>query len=340
MSLPHPRCGRRKDAAGTVSDSHRHYRVYGLRLCANVSLPELVPDSFEERDIAVCVVADPSGVLVPFTEWVERERFTTNLGCDLVIYDAGTAKVLRWEGKCDFYVDPLRGKVTILPRPETPMSWVTTTLYGMVLAFVLHVLGRPSFHGSAVAIPGGAVAFLAESGTGKSTLAARLAHSGLPLITDDVVALRPFNGGFAVQPAFPWISLSEESVKGVFGAAVVPAGTFVNGDKLRMPLNGSWGTFCSEATPLRALFVLNRRAPTTSVDRERVSPAEAVRLLTENTLCLPFLRGDALQRHMSAAASIVAQIPVWRLQFPGTFAPSKQLFDWITSAARQPKAVA
>lgn len=316
-----------------------HYGVYGLRVCSNASLPQLAHASFSTRDLLLRVVL-PGESGPPFPAGARlRVRFPTNAGCDLLVYDAGDAHILRWDGKCDFFIDPDGAEVVIAPRPGINPEWVRSLLYGMVLAYVLHMRGVPNLHGSAVATPGGAIAFLAESGTGKSTLAARFAHAGFPLMTDDVLALQTRADGFVAQAGFPWISLSLRSVEGVLNRNEVPKATFLSGDKYRLPLDGTWGSFGATTAPVVGIFILTRGATSSDPKPQRISQTQALSVLVENTLCLPFLRPDAVQRHLRAAASVAAQVRVWRLPFPGTFARTEQLIETVMSAVRQPGAV-
>lgn len=62
-------------------------------------------------------------------------------------------------------------------------------LAGSVHAAIACLNGLYPFHGSAIAVGGGVVAFAGPSGAGKSTLVAALARRGLPLHGDDTLIL-------------------------------------------------------------------------------------------------------------------------------------------------------
>ena len=68
----------------------------------------------------------------------------------------------------------------------------------LVLPFASALQGAVVLHASAVALPAGVHAFVAASGTGKSTLAAQLMARGLPRVADDLTACRAFKGGVRV----------------------------------------------------------------------------------------------------------------------------------------------
>lgn len=77
-------------------------------------------------------------------------------------------------------------------------------LWGTVYGAVAWLNGLAVLHASAVSTAGGAIAFTAPSGGGKSTMAAMLAREGLPLVCDDTLALAPSSAGpLAIPDAKP-----------------------------------------------------------------------------------------------------------------------------------------
>ena len=68
-----------------------------------------------------------------------------------------------------------------------PMELVRADLLGGVFSVALHLQGLLCLHGSGVGIDGTAVAFLANKGGGKSTLATAMCDGGATLVTDDML---------------------------------------------------------------------------------------------------------------------------------------------------------
>src|SRR5262249_30711615 len=95
-----------------------------------------------------------------------------------------------------FYTDGVRLVVERCGR-EVWCDWpnhytledACTYLLGPVMGFVLRLRGVTCLHASAVSLVESAVALVGFPGAGKSTTAAAFAHSGFPVIADDVVAL-------------------------------------------------------------------------------------------------------------------------------------------------------
>lgn len=92
-----------------------------------------------------------------------------------------------------------------------------TYLLGPVIGVVLRRHGVLAIHASAVVIAGGAWALLGPGGSGKSTLAAAFAFAGLPVLTDDILALRREGEEWMASPAHRGIRLWEDSARLVAG---------------------------------------------------------------------------------------------------------------------------
>lgn len=301
---------------------HLHYKVYGQHLCSSLELPALTTAVFNARDLQFHHFppqeygVDSRGQLIA--------HLSTDIGCDLNVFHEEYGYLLRWEGRCDFVVSEDGKTITAHPLAGTSSHWVQCMIYGMILSFALHLRNIGNLHGSAVEIDGHAVAFLAEPGTGKSTLAARLAKSGHTIFTDDVVVLIRNENGYELQPGFPHMSLSAESLKSVVGMDN-PGGRYpLIGDKYRIPIDGTWAQFATEPKPISAIFHIERDERNVGVEVTRVSTVEAIGLLTHNTLCLPFLPSSAVATHLKFAKEISQVVPIYRLSYAGGW---RQLAD-------------
>jgi hypothetical protein len=99
--------------------------------------------------------------------------------------------LLRFPQLADFLVSADACTVTCIPVPEVPEGTARHLYLNQVLPLVLSKLGKLVFHASAVEIGSHAVAFVGESGRGKSTLAASFAVSGCRFLTDDGLVVEP-----------------------------------------------------------------------------------------------------------------------------------------------------
>jgi hypothetical protein len=110
-----------------------------------------------------------------------------------------------------FDVDSQGSEITWYTHEKASEENVRALLLGPVLALAHHQSGRLCLHGSAAAIDGDAIAFLANKYQGKSTLALALALSGARLISDDAV-LVDISGPMQVLPGVHSIRLWEDSL--------------------------------------------------------------------------------------------------------------------------------
>ena len=322
--------------AQQLEQRHRHYVVYGQRLCSDLPLRELPRDQFQVRDIEFRTAHDngAGGLLDAPARLLTRR--STNLDCDLSVYatslDSGggsTGYLLRWEGRCDFQVSADGDQIVCQAAPGTALGWVTASLYGIVLSFALHLKGVGNLHASSVVLPGGAVGFLAQPGSGKSTLAASFAQAGYSFLTDDVLALSEEGESINALPGFPFVSLNAQEVEYIWRGASPVDRLPLNQEKCRIQLNGSAEAFCAEAVPLKGIYLLERGEETSAVEISRLSLKEAIPRLLEETNALPLLPRETLSRHFAFVSRLVSRVPVWRLSYPSGLGHLKQVNDTV-----------
>lgn len=177
--------------------SWTNYTAFGLRIASELNLPELIlaaPEAVEDVVIRQADLTAWSGQLEQANFVMLDERFMFRI--------PGTAIYAVREGK--------EIEVSIFPGadPDTVRLFVLGTCMGVLL------LQRRIFpiHGSAVVIGGRAYAFVGESGTGKSTLAAAFRQAGYQMVSDDVIAVKAMASAAIVYPAYPQQKLGLESL--------------------------------------------------------------------------------------------------------------------------------
>lgn len=97
--------------------------------------------------------------------------------------------LLRFRDCGELVVSADLDEVLVRRDPSGRADLLPVLLAGTGTAFLLALLGKTVLHASAVAVQGSALAFVGESGQGKSTLAALLCTAGAELITDDVLVV-------------------------------------------------------------------------------------------------------------------------------------------------------
>jgi hypothetical protein len=193
-------------------------------------------------------------------------------------------------------------------------------LLGPVSSFMLHQVGFPNLHASAVVTPWGACAFLGPSTLGKSTLAARLLRAGARLLTDDILPLHWAENGVYGLPGAPMMKLWPATARHALGIADDLPRLTGSTDKRLLDLHQHERAFEDRATYLRAIYVPDRYDPKrqgrTDVAIETLGPRDAVLTLLSQTFRGHYLHPHELGSLLDRYAGLARQVRVARLRLP------------------------
>ncbi len=241
--------------------------------------------------------------------------------------------LLRFPDLADFQVSADAHAVTGYPVPGVSEGTVQHLYLNQVLPLVLSKLGKRVFHASAVEIDEGAIAFAAESGRGKSTLAASFAVNGFRFLTDDGLVLEPSGDDFEVLPSHPSIRLWADSEAALIqpGTETAPAVSYTS--KARF-LAGERVRYRDQPRPLRrAYFLGDGRAETVTFARLR--PAEALVEWVKHSFLLDIEERPRLASHFDQVASLANRPIHYRLDYPRRFDDLAQVRAAIVEHARE-----
>lgn len=217
--------------------------------------------------------------------------------------------MLRFSGIADFEVDA-SGEVTCTPVPENGQVW--RSIYEQqVQPLLLSLRGEQVFHGGAIAVGGEAVAFLAPSGKGKSTLTTAFARRGHAFLSDDCLHLDLSGSRVHVHPQAAHVRLWEDS------AAELGEGSasYVAGSPKPRLAAGERLPHCDRALPLSRIYLLGEgevEVPTITP----LSPSQALIGLTANAFVLDIKNPEVLRRNLQAGARLVGEVPIRQLDYP------------------------
>ena len=183
----------------------------------------------------------------------------------------------------------------------------------LVLPLALQALGQEVLHASAVAFEAGAVAFCAESGTGKSTVAYSLARRGHPPCADDAVAIGPGPRGPELIP-LPFALRLRPASADYYGEEDGPA-------EVRHPVN---------RRPVAAICVLQRGEEGSEVSR--LSRAEAFPALLAHAYSFGLGDESRRRRMMQHYLSLASEIPVFRVVLAHGLSTLPDTLDEIEAA--------
>jgi hypothetical protein len=253
-------------------------------------------------------------------------------------YRVGSGYLLRFPELADFEVSPDGLDVTCLPAPEVSEATSQHLYLNQVLPLALSKRGKLVFHASAVEVGDGAIAFVAESGRGKSTLAASFAVSGFRFLTDDGLVVEPAADGFQVLPSHPSIRLWADSKEALIapGVEMAPAlsftckARFLAGDEVR---------FCDRPKPLRQVYFLGDGSAAT-LRFERLSPAQTLLEWVKHSFLLDVEEQSLLAAHFDQVADLANRPIHYRLDYPRRFEDLAGVRQAIVEHASEEKGTA
>jgi hypothetical protein len=226
----------------------------------------------------------------------------------------GADFLLRFPDLADFEVSADGRVVQGWPLPGVTQPTLEHLYLNQVLPLALSRQGKLVLHGSAVDIAGHGVAFLGESGRGKSTLAASFAIEGMRFLTDDGLLVEYDGDRCLIVPSHPSIRLWEDSEEALMtaDAARAPDVTFTS--KARLLASPSV-PFCDESRPLHRVFLLGEgdaSVPTIKPMRA----ADALMGLVKNSFLLDIEATDTLAWHFDELARLAARPIYFELDYP------------------------
>lgn len=227
----------------------------------------------------------------------------------------GDELVCRFCGRVDFAVSQDLRHVTCHVDPEVELELIPILLAGTVAAFLQAAAGQCVLHASAVEIEGRALAFVGQSGQGKTTLATLLCAEGSRLVADDLLPIELVEGeGGPVRcrPTGHELRLRER--------AAALAERFAGGEA-----RGLTADERQAVAPLRTeaaslpLGAIAFPVPDRGADRaiaERLAPGEALLELTRCQRIEGWTDRERIRSQFRVLSGIVGHVPVMRLVVP------------------------
>jgi hypothetical protein len=289
----------------------RDHAIFGGRLRSEIPLPELPSIQAGEPDWV-------------FKRAVEPLSDGTYLGDDRVDAEIRVrcSKLsdgfrLEFDDTGTFDIRECGRVIAWTPGTTSAMELVRADLLGGVFSVALHLQGLLCLHGSGVGIDGSAVAFLANKGAGKSTLATALCAAGATLVTDDMLPVDP-RSPVTAWPSMPAVRLLHDSASHL---------RYANGQT--HPVTNKYHVnelppdqVEMRRLPLSAVYEL---APVPSgpnvppAERIRVKGTAAVGTLLRHHRAGTAIGGAESMNLFVRASDIVRVVPVYRLQVARDF---------------------
>jgi hypothetical protein len=163
------------------------------------------------------------------------------------------------------------------------------------------------FHASAVSVEGRVIAFVAPSGTGKTSLAAHLVDRGARLVTDDVLALERRDDSVVAHPGSNVLCVDPfelDQLQTTIGSVVGAT------DKVHVSTSVARGP-----QPLAAIYYLERSAAFSSLDISRIADGGS-QLLLGSSFITYLGSSRFLLDHLELCAYLAEAVPIYRMLVP------------------------
>jgi hypothetical protein len=241
------------------------------------------------------------------------------------------AYLLRFPALADFIVSADGRNAVCYPLPGVTDGTPEHLFLNQVKPLMLSRRGELVFHASAIETDGAALAFLAEAGRGKSTLAATFAGNGFRFLTDDGLWLRPRDNQYDVTPSHPSIRLWQDSERNLIepGTNTAPALHFTSKNRF---FAGSALSYCDEPRPLRAAYLLgDGRSP--AITFRRLEPLEAFKQWVNHSFLIDLEDRALLKDHFEGIATLTNAVPCFNLDYPRRYEDLGRVRDAICKHA-------
>ncbi len=293
-----------------------NYRIFDLEVFCNTKIPDLPTCLGDEPDLRVEFSSSPLQDISQY-QIVHSWR---DSGGEITLECArhGDQYLLRFPEVALFLLHPGNFFIQVFPIQDELQPEARQLLLDQVIPRMLFHRGRVVLHASAVRLEdGSAVAFLGDTGRGKSTTAANFHQAGAELLSDDSLLIETADDQLTGIPAYPGLRLWPDSVDLLdFDLSSVAVADRGDGKFRILFQSGETG---STGVQLAALFVLGDPVDAPDGDAiicTRVRGSEAMIALIQAAFVLDLVSADAVQNNFRMLGELARQnIPVYHLNF-------------------------
>jgi hypothetical protein len=299
------------------------YYLAGLRIVSDLPLPGLAPcddQGADAQEIAIRLSQLPetlSNVTAVFPEGQCNEN-------ELLLNIPEAARYLIRSGS----------EILVDQAPEADAGDVSAYLLGTAFGVLCHQRGMPPLHASAIDVVDGCVAFVGDSGAGKSTMVAALAARGHQVISDDVCVLDRGEQGIRAWPGLNRLRLWEDAIMALGCDQPGIEREFRGYNKYLIPLHPA--RYPENARRLRRVYQLDTAAEGDRATITRLQGAAAVEVLMQN------IYRATMAEHMGRKANLFVtcaaaarEVPVYRFSRPLGFHALREVVDVLEEHLRE-----
>ena len=255
----------------------------------------------------------------PYDSWI-----TPDGDAKAGFYRQSDGILIRFYGEADFAIDLAATTVTCWPALDVDAALPGNLFTNAITPMLSNYQGGLNLHGSAVAGEAGALAFLGQSRSGKTTLAGAFSTGGFGLLTEDVVDLQSGGRAYRVQPKRAELRLFADSAAHLFGTDMPGLDDEA---KQAVTLPASLKT-AANAAPLHAIFLLgDGSAQATTI--QPIDAHQALTQLLQHSFILDVEDKARLKAHFAALADLADAVPCYALDYPREFAELPRVIEAV-----------
>lgn len=219
---------------------------------------------------------------------------------------------LHFDGLCAFDLSRDLGEVSWAILPERDPGLVAVLATGALMAFRLIMAGQLVLHASAVRARGRGLAFVGNSGMGKSTMATLMCAGGASLLTDDVAPIDLRGGGALLSPggAESRLRPAAAPIMEMFGSSSVRRTTSDGRTAV------SLCCWTDGPVTLDAVVVPLPSRDQAVLKVDPVSAAQALILLNEFPRIPGWVDAEVRDRQFNLLADLIERVPVYLAVVP------------------------
>lgn len=310
------------------------YRIFNIVLDSEILLPEL-PVTCESNSVIQIQVGGQSGFKGQAPNWF-HEWSDSHGNISISVGRVEDDYLLRFPNVAEFLIDIDSNVIQCFFDPDTSPDTIQHLLVDQVVPRILGQQGQLVVHAGCVMMPNGeAIAFLGDSGWGKSTLAASFYESGLQLLTDDCLLIDMQANKAVGIPNYAGVRLFNDSADQVIGQSspLFPVAHYT--DKKRLIMHGDQNNN-SERASLEAIFLL---VDPMECDQQTVVNIEAVTGVGEMMEIIKRMFVlDVTDKQLQAslfkkvAELLASGVPIYRLSYPRDYSLLSRVRDSVIKA--------
>ena len=295
------------------------YQIFDATVSSDFPLPELPRSLCESPDLFVKQGAGDwrrlqAGGFKTAFEWRNADDALV-CWCER----KGDEYLFVFEGFAAFHISA-EGIISCFQLKRATPQLLRHLLLNQIIPRYLATIGRMVLHAGAVTLKNGkTIAFLGNSGFGKSTLVSSFHRHGARLINDDCIMLENSESGVTAIGGLAGIRLFPDSVNAVFTEAAGFTNYTPSTDKQQLYLKDQADAGLSRPCVLDAMFLLNdpQEEPVDMVTVEPVPGSKAMMAIIYSAFSLdPSDRKTIAGNFKNAGRVISEHLPCFSLQYP------------------------